>query len=74
MIAYGRRPKWNQRESAYVSRKRTWRTLSEPSSIYNLTINTSKQNIVEDMDIATANIEEDSAVPKAATEAATSVI
>ncbi len=32
MIAYGRRPKRNQRESAYVSRKRTWRTLPEPSS------------------------------------------
>ena len=32
MIAYGRRPKWNQRESAYVSRQRTWRTLPEPSS------------------------------------------
>ena len=30
--AYGLRPKWNQRESAYVSRQRTWRTLLEPSS------------------------------------------
>ena len=32
MVAYGRRPKRNQRESAYVSRRRTWRTLLEPSS------------------------------------------
>ena len=24
--AYGLRPKWNQKESAYVSRKRMWRT------------------------------------------------
>ena len=32
MVAYGRRPKRNQRESAYVSRQRTWRTLPEPSS------------------------------------------
>ena len=32
VIAYGRRPKWKQRESAYVSRKRIWRTLPEPSS------------------------------------------
>jgi hypothetical protein len=30
--AYGLRPKWHQRESAYVSRKRMWRTLPEPSS------------------------------------------
>ena len=34
MVAYGRRPKRNQRESAYVSRRRTWRTLPEPSSRY----------------------------------------
>ena len=33
MVAYGRRPKRNQRESAYVSRQRTWRTLPEPSSM-----------------------------------------
>jgi hypothetical protein len=32
VVAYGRRPKRNQRESAYVSRQRTWRTLPEPSS------------------------------------------
>ena len=32
VIAYGLRPKWKQRESAYVSRQRTWRTLPEPSS------------------------------------------
>ena len=32
MISYGRRPKRNERESAYVSRKRTWRALPEPSS------------------------------------------
>jgi len=44
------------------------------NSIYNLTINTSKKDVVEDIDIATANIEEDSVVPKAATEIATSVI
>ena len=35
---------------------------------------TSKKDVVEDIDIATANIEEDSAVPKIATEVATSVI
>ena len=35
---------------------------------------TSNKDAVEDMDIATANIEEDSAVPKIATEVATSVI
>ena len=29
---YGHRPKREQRESAYVSRKRVWRTLLEPSS------------------------------------------
>ena len=32
MVAYGRRPKRNQRESAYASRQRTWRTLPEPLS------------------------------------------
>ena len=30
--AYRLQPKWNQRESAYVSKKRMWRTLPEPSS------------------------------------------
>ena len=35
---------------------------------------TSKKDVVEDMDMATANIEEDSVVPKTATEVATSVI
>jgi CO dehydrogenase/acetyl-CoA synthase delta subunit len=33
-----------------------------------------EEDIAEDMDIATANMEEDSAVPKVATEVATSVI
>ena len=42
--------------------------------IYNSTINTSKKDVVEDMDIAIANMEEDSAVPKVATKVATSVI
>jgi hypothetical protein len=32
VVAYGRRPRRNQRESAYVSRQRTWRTPPEPSS------------------------------------------
>ena len=32
VTAYGLLPKRNQRESAYVSRKRTWRTLPEPPS------------------------------------------
>jgi hypothetical protein len=35
---------------------------------------TSKKDVAEDMDMATANIEEDSAVPKVAIEVATSVI
>ena len=35
MVAYGR-PKRNQRESAYVSRRRTWRTLPEPSSVVSI--------------------------------------
>jgi hypothetical protein len=34
VVAYGRRPKRNQKESAYVSRQRTWRTLPEPSSVF----------------------------------------
>jgi hypothetical protein len=33
-----------------------------------------EEDIAEDMDMATANMEEDSAVPKVATEVATSVI
>jgi hypothetical protein len=32
VIAYGLRPKWKQKEYAYVNRKRMWRTLPEPSS------------------------------------------
>ena len=35
---------------------------------------TSNKDIAEDMDVATANMEEDSIVPKVATEVATSVI
>jgi hypothetical protein len=42
--------------------------------ICNLTINTSKKDVVEDIGIATANIKEDSAVPKIAIEMATSMI
>ena len=35
---------------------------------------TNNKDVAEDMDMATANIKEDSAVPKVATEVATSVI